>query len=91
MFGFAAFIPKGHLLVVTTENIVFTDTPGDRGADTFEKIAELSKLHGMEMFQKQDANPLEAMQKVMVLMQQLGAMQCSLCGDCFRSLAATYS
>jgi len=38
-------------------------------ANTFEKIAELSKQHGMEMFQKQDAQHLEAMSKIQVLMQ----------------------
>lgn len=44
-------------------------------AETFEELAEKSKLHGMEMFQKQDPNHLEAMQKVMALMQQPQAMQ----------------
>ena len=38
-------------------------------ADTFEKIAELSKQHGMEMFQKQDAQHLEAMSRIQELMQ----------------------
>ncbi|WGK70416.1 hypothetical protein P0082_06010 [Candidatus Haliotispira prima] len=33
-------------------------------ADTFEKMAELSKQHGMEMFQKQDAAHLAAMQNM---------------------------
>jgi len=43
--------------------------------NTFEKIVELSKLHGMEMFQKQDPDHMQAMQKVMVMMQQPQAMQ----------------
>ena len=38
-------------------------------ADTFEEMAELSKKHGMEMYQKQDAAHLEAMQKMQALMQ----------------------
>lgn len=38
-------------------------------ANTFEELAELSKKHGMEMFQKQDPAHLEAMAKVMQLMQ----------------------
>jgi len=44
-------------------------------ADSFEKIAELSKTHGMEMFQKKDAEHLEAMSKVNELMKQPQAMQ----------------
>ena len=44
-------------------------------AETFEEIAELSKLHGMQMFQKQDPEHMEAMQRVMVIMQQPNAMQ----------------
>ena len=38
-------------------------------ADTFEEMAELSKQHGMEMYQAQDAQHLEAMSKIQVLMQ----------------------
>ena len=38
-------------------------------AETFEEMAELSKQHGMEMFQKQDAAHLEAMEKMKQLMQ----------------------
>lgn len=38
-------------------------------ANTFDELAELSKAHGMEMFQKQDPAHLEAMQKIMALMQ----------------------
>ncbi len=44
-------------------------------ANTFEEIAKLSKQHGMEMFQQQDAEHLEAMKKVMELMQQPQAME----------------
>jgi len=38
-------------------------------ATTFEEIAEMSKKHGMEMHQKQDASHLEAMQKMQELME----------------------
>lgn len=44
-------------------------------AATFEEIADLSKQHGMEMFQKQDAEHLQAMTKIQAMMQQPGAMQ----------------
>lgn len=37
-------------------------------AETFEEMAELSKQHGMEMHQNQDAAHLEAMQKMQELM-----------------------
>ena len=43
-------------------------------ANTFEELAELSKNHGMEMFQKQDAAHLEAMGKMQTLMQSPEAM-----------------
>ena len=43
-------------------------------ANSFEEIVEQSKLHGMEMFQKQDKDHLEAMNKVMVMMQDPSAM-----------------
>lgn len=43
--------------------------------NTFEEIVELSKAHGMEMFQKQDAGHMEAMQRVMMMMQQPEVMQ----------------
>ena len=33
-------------------------------ANTFEEMSELSKQHGMEMHQKQDAAHLEAMQEM---------------------------
>lgn len=44
-------------------------------ANTFEEIAELSKQHGKEMFQKQDAAHLQAMGKMQELMQSPEAMQ----------------
>lgn len=37
-------------------------------ANTFEEIKELSKQHGMEMFQKNDKAHLEAMNKMRALM-----------------------
>jgi predicted small metal-binding protein len=43
-------------------------------AETFEEMVELSKQHGMEMFQKQDADHLAAMQKIQELMQNPQAM-----------------
>jgi hypothetical protein len=43
-------------------------------ANTFEELAELSKQHGMEMFQQQDPAHLETMAKVMQLMQSPEAM-----------------
>jgi len=44
-------------------------------AETFEEIAEMSKQHGMAMFQQQDTAHLEAMEKMKVLMQEEGAME----------------
>ncbi len=44
-------------------------------AETFEEIAELSKKHGMEMFQKKDAAHLEAMSAMKSLMESPEAMQ----------------
>lgn len=38
-------------------------------AETFEEMAELSKQHGMEMFSKNDAAHLAAMQKMQELMK----------------------
>jgi len=43
--------------------------------NTFEEIVELSKQHGMEMFQKQDGEHLEAMKKIQELMQNPEAMK----------------
>lgn len=39
-------------------------------AETFEEIAELSKQHGIEMYQKQDAAHLEAMNKMQEMMKK---------------------
>ncbi|NHF60839.1 DUF1059 domain-containing protein [Flavobacteriaceae bacterium TP-CH-4] len=44
-------------------------------AETFEEIAELSKKHGMEMFQKGDEAHLAAMGKMQELMKTPEAMQ----------------
>jgi hypothetical protein len=38
-------------------------------ADTFEELAELSKQHGMEMYKKQDAAHLKAMEEMRKLME----------------------
>ena len=43
-------------------------------ADTFEEIAEMSKKHGMEMFQQNDKPHLKAMNEMRELMQKQGAM-----------------
>jgi hypothetical protein len=43
-------------------------------ANTFEEITELSKAHGMEMFQKQDKEHLDAMNKIQELMKSPEAM-----------------
>lgn len=37
-------------------------------ANTFEEMAELSKAHGREMYQKGDPSHMEAMNKMMELM-----------------------
>ena len=44
-------------------------------ANTFEEIVEMSKLHGMEMFQQQDQTHLKAMGEIQKLMQSPEAMQ----------------
>ncbi|MCJ8318370.1 MAG: hypothetical protein MJK12_01970 [Colwellia sp.] len=44
-------------------------------ANSFDEIAELSKAHGMEMYQKQDAAHLEAMGKMSELMQKPQALK----------------
>jgi len=44
-------------------------------ANTFEEIAEMSKRHGMEMFQKGDAAHLKAMNDMMELMKSPAEMQ----------------
>ena len=38
-------------------------------ADSFDEITEMSKAHGMEVFQKQDQQHLAAMQNIMAMMQ----------------------
>ncbi len=43
-------------------------------ANTFEEIAELSKQHGMEMFQKGDEDHIVAMNEMMELMKTPEAM-----------------
>ena len=44
-------------------------------ANSFEEMADLSKQHGLTMFQKGDGDHLEAMKKIMVIMQDPHAMQ----------------
>jgi len=43
-------------------------------ANTFVEIVELSKMHGMAMFQSQDKDHLEAMSRIQKLMQNPEAM-----------------
>lgn len=43
-------------------------------ANSFEEIAEMSKSHGMEMFQNGDAAHLQAMNEMKELMQSPDAM-----------------
>lgn len=43
-------------------------------ANSFEEIVELSKKHGMEMFQKQDIEHLAAMSAIKELMKNPQAM-----------------
>lgn len=44
-------------------------------ADSFDEIAEMSKQHGIEMFQSGDQAHLEAMNEMRELMQNPEAMQ----------------
>ena len=44
-------------------------------ADTFEEIAEMSKKHGMEMFQKGDEAHLKAMKEMQELMKSPEAVK----------------
>jgi len=44
-------------------------------ADSFDEVAELSKRHGMEMFQKGDPAHLQAMEEMKSLMADPNAMQ----------------
>lgn len=43
-------------------------------ANTFDEMAEMSKQHGMEMFQKKDKAHLDAMNKMQVMMHSPDAM-----------------
>ncbi len=43
-------------------------------ANSFEEMAELSKQHGMEMFQQGDEAHLKAMNEMQILMQKPDAM-----------------
>lgn len=43
-------------------------------ASTFEEMTELSKKHGMDMFQKGDAAHLKVMNEMKELMKSPGAM-----------------
>ena len=43
-------------------------------ATTFEEMAELSKTHGMEMYQKGDVEHLKAMNEMQALMKSPNAM-----------------
>ena len=43
-------------------------------AETFEEMAELSKQHSMEMFQKHDAAHLAAKEEMMAMMKDPDAM-----------------
>jgi predicted small metal-binding protein len=43
-------------------------------ANTFDEIAEMSKNHGTEMFQKQDPDHMQAMLKMQVMMQDPDAL-----------------
>ena len=44
-------------------------------ANTFEEMAELSKKHGMEMFQKGDEPHIKVMKEMMELMKDPEAMK----------------
>ena len=44
-------------------------------ANSFEEIADMSKKHGMEMFQKADAEHLKAMNEMKGLMKTPDAMK----------------
>ena len=43
-------------------------------ANSFDEIAEISKQHGMEMFQKNDESHLKAMNEMQQIMQKPEAM-----------------
>ena len=44
-------------------------------AKTFEEMAELSKKHGMEMYQKGDEEHIKVMKEMMELMQNANSMK----------------
>ena len=44
-------------------------------ADSFKEMAEVSKSHGVEMLEKKDPAHLEALQKIMLLMQHPQAIE----------------
>ena len=44
-------------------------------AETFEEMAEISKRHGVEMFQKKDEDHLKAMREMNELMKDPSAMK----------------
>ena len=44
-------------------------------ANTFEEMAEMSKKHGMEMFEKSDADHLKAMEEMKKLMTDPKSMK----------------
>ena len=44
-------------------------------ANSFEEMAELSKAHGMEMMQKQDAAHLKIMGEMKAIMDKPGAIE----------------
>ena len=44
-------------------------------ANSFEEIAEMSKMHGMEMFNKGDEDHLKAMNEMKKLMEKPEAMK----------------
>ena len=44
-------------------------------ANTFEEISEMSKQHGMEMFQNKDEAHLQAMNEIQALMKKPEAMK----------------
>jgi hypothetical protein len=61
-FSFAVFIPKGHLLAVITENIVFTDNPAIEpvtiGAVLTARTIWLSQ-NGLYEFTEEDESQLD--------------------------------
>ena len=44
-------------------------------AKTFEEMAKMSKMHGMEMYQKGDEDHIKAMKRMMELMSDTSAMK----------------